>query len=124
MSIGRRQSVNIKGLPELEKKLLKMPHVVKAAAGRAVRGETDETRDDAKRGAPYKTGTLRESIQGEYDEKLIRGRVVATARYAGFVEHGTEDTPEQPFMLPAAEISRRRFPKRVRAEVKFELEHL
>ena len=124
MSIGRRQSVTIKGLPDLEKKLIKMPLVVRAASGRAVKDETHETRDDAKRGAPFKTGTLRESIQAEYDEKLIRGRVAATARYAGFVEHGTEDTPEQPFMLPAAEVSRRRFPKRVRAEVKFELEHL
>jgi HK97 gp10 family phage protein len=124
VSIGRRQTINIKGLPDLEKKLLKMPVVVKAASGRAVRDETDETRDDAKRFAPVKTGELRESIQGEYDEKLIRGRVAATAKHAGFVEHGTEDTPEQPFMTPAAEMSRRRFPKRVRAEVKVELEHL
>lgn len=124
MSIGRRQNVTIKGLPELERKLLKMPHVVKAAAGRAVRDETYEGRDDAKRTAPIKTGELRDSIQAEYDEKLIQGRIVATARHAGFVEHGTEDTPAQPFMQPTAELSRRRFPKRVRAEVKVELEHL
>jgi HK97 gp10 family phage protein len=118
------RSINVKGLPALERKLARLPGLVRSAGARAVRGETDEARDDARRGAPVKTGTLRDSIQAEYDEKKIKGRVVATARYAKFVEHGTDDTAAQPFMQPAAEVARRRFPKRVRAEIAAELKRL
>jgi HK97 gp10 family phage protein len=121
---GKIRSINVKGLPALERKLALLPRLVRSAGARAVRGETDEARDDARRNAPVKTGTLRESIQAEYDDKTITGRVAATARYAKFVEHGTDDTAAQPFMLPAAEAARRRFPKRVRAEIKAELEAL
>ena len=124
MAIGRRQSVNIEGIADLEKKLRKLPEVVKAAGARAIRAETDDVRDDAKRGAPRLTGELRDSIQAEFDAKEMRGRAVATSKHAGFVEHGTEDTPAQPFMMPAAERSRRRFPERLRTEIKAELEHL
>jgi len=118
------RGIDIKGLPALERKLALLPGLVRSAGSRAVRDETDEAADDARRNAPVKTGTLRESVQSEYDDKSIRGRVAATARYAKFVEHGTDDTPAQPFMLPAAEAARRRFPKRLRAEIKTELEAL
>lgn len=121
MSIGKRQNVTIHGLEDLEKKLRKMPEVVKAAGGRAVKAETEEVRDDAKRGAPVLSGELRDSITAEYDAKKLQGRAVATARHAGFVEHGTDDTAAQPFMEPAAERARRRFPERVRTEIKKDL---
>lgn len=117
MAIVRRKTVTVKGLPKLLVKLARLDPVVRAASGRAVEGETFDVRDDMKRGAPVKTGELRDSIQAEYDEKLIRGRAVATARHAGFVEHGTDDTRAQPFAQPAAEVSRRRFPKRAKAEL-------
>jgi HK97 gp10 family phage protein len=124
MSVGRKQNVTIKGLGDLEKKLRKLPQVVQAAGGRAVKAETEETRDDAKRGAPVLSGELRDSITAEYEAKKLRGRAAATSDHAGFVEHGTEDTPAQPFMQPAAERARRRFPGRVRTEIKAELEKL
>jgi HK97 gp10 family phage protein len=124
MARGRRETITIHGMEKLRAKLIAMPFLVRSAGGRAVRDETYETRDDMKRGAPYKTGELRESIQAEYDEKLLRGRAVATARYATFVEHGTDDTKAQPFVQPAAERARRRFPKRVRAEIAAELKRL
>jgi len=117
MAIVRKKSVTVKGLPQLLLKLARLDGNVRASSGRAVKAETFDVRDDMKRGAPFKTGELRESIQAEYDEKLIRGRAVATARYAGFVENGTDDTRAQPFAQPAAEVSRRRFPKRTRAEI-------
>jgi len=117
MAIVRRKTVTVKGLPKLLAKLGRLGNVVDAASRRAVEAETYDVRDDMKRGAPFKTGALRESIQAEYDSKAIRGRAVATARYAGFVENGTDDTRAQPFAQPAAEVSRRRFPKRTRAEI-------
>lgn len=124
MALGRRETVNIHGMEKLRAKLALLPHLVASAGGRAVKAETYEVRDDMKRGAPFKTGTLRESIQAEYDEKLLRGRAAATARYATFVENGTDDTKAQPFVQPAAARARRRFPKRVRAEIRAELKAL
>lgn len=124
MSVGRRQTVNIVGMKDLEAKLRKLPEVVKAAGGRAVKAEAEAARDDMKRGAPVDTGELRDSIQAEYDAKKLIGRAVATSKHAGFVEHGTDDSPAQPFTAPAAERARRRFPDRVRAEIKAELEKL
>jgi len=124
MSVGRRKNVTIHGLGELEKKLRKLPEVVERAGGRAVRLETEETADDMRRFAPHDTGELEESIGAEYNAKTMTGRATATARHAGFVEHGTEDTPAQPFAEPAAQIARRRFPERVRTEVKEELRKL
>lgn len=117
----RRQNINIKGSEDLERKLRELPDVVRAAGARAVRAETEETRDDAKHGAPVLSGELRDKITAEFDAKKIRGRAVATSKHAGYVEHGTEDTPAQPFMEPAAERARRRFPDRVRTEIKAEL---
>jgi HK97 gp10 family phage protein len=124
VSIGRKQGINIKGLADLEKKLRKLPDLVQTAGGRAVKAEAEEIRDDMKRGAPYRSGDLREKMQAEYDAKTVTGRAVATSEHAGFVEHGTEDTPAQPFAQPAADRARRRFPQRVRDEIKAELEKL
>lgn len=124
MSIGKRKNVTIHGLGDLEKKLRKLPEVVERAGGRAVRLETDATADDMRRFAPRDTGELVDGIGSEYNAKAMTGRATSTARHAGFVEHGTEDTPAQPYAEPAAEIARRRFPQRVRDEIKRELKNL
>lgn len=121
MSIGQRKGVTIRGEAELTRKLKKLPGLVATAGARAVKAETEETRDDMKRGAPFDTGELRDSITAEFDAKKIQGRAVATSRHAGFVEHGTSDTPAQPFAEPAAFRARGRFPGRVRDEIKAEL---
>lgn len=122
--MSKTRNIRIDGLEELERKLRALPLGVHAAAGRAVKGETEETADDVRRGAPVKTGTLRDSVQAEYDEAALSGTVAVTARYAKFVENGTDDTPAQPFIVPASEITRKRFPRRVKAEVKATLERL
>jgi len=108
-------------MSELVKKLAKLPKVIDAAGARAVKEETHEVANDMRRGAPVKTGALREGIQAEFDAKTITGRAASTARHTPFVVHGTSDTPANDFMTPAAERSRRRFPKRVRQVVKEEL---
>jgi HK97 gp10 family phage protein len=118
------RTIRVEGLPELEKKLRALPLGVTAAAGRAVKGETEETGGDVRRGAPVKTGHLRDSVQAEYDEATLSGTVAVTADYAKYVEHGTDDTSAQPFIQPAAQVTRRRFPRRVKREVKATLDRL
>jgi HK97 gp10 family phage protein len=108
----------------LAKKLDQLPGKVRDGIRKAVHDETAEVADDMRRGAPELTGALRRSIQAETSADGLAGTAAATARHATFVEHGTSDTPEQPFALPAAERSRRRFPDRVRREVGAELKDL
>lgn len=115
------ETVRIKGLDELTKKLKALPEVVERAGGRATKEETDEVANDMRRGAPVKTGKLRRGIQSEYDPATITGRAVSTARHTPFVVHGTSDTPANDFMTPAAERSRRRYPKRVTEAIRADL---
>ncbi|ROO51463.1 HK97 gp10 family phage protein [Micromonospora sp. Llam0] len=112
--MARDTTVQVAGMDLLGRRLDRMPAAVQEGARRAVAAETRETADDMREGAPRDTGALAESVQEEIDAGGLTGRAVATARHATFVEHGTEDTPEQPFAQPAAERARRRFPARVK----------
>jgi HK97 gp10 family phage protein len=72
----------------------------------------DEIVVDAKRLAPVRTGTLRDSI---HVDEVTEKHVIVSANprnpdpdtdpedkaYAGFVEYGTSDTPRSPFLAPA-----------------------
>ena len=113
--------VQIKGLPELEKKLKRLPEVVERAAREAVKGETDEAVEDLRRDAPVKEGDLRDSVQAEIDKGGLAGVAAVTARHAEFVVHGTSDTPANDFVTPVINDVRRRFPDRFTDELNAEL---
>jgi len=114
--MARRQVVTVEGMERLAKKLETLPEDVREGVRKAVKDETREVADDMRRTVPRLTGELARSIQVEITNNGVSGAAVATARHATFVEHGTEDTPERPFAAPAAERSRKRFPKRLREE--------
>lgn len=99
----------ILGLGKLDAALARKAKELQAAAKEAVGQEVENIADDARRTAPRKTGELRSSIRSDHGG--LKGTVKATARYATFVEHGTYKDPAQPFMHPAAERARRRFPQ-------------
>jgi len=101
-------SVKIEGLGELEAALKLKVAELREGAVAAVAEEVELTANDAESGAPVDTGHLRGSIQRRAGD--LEGEVRATARYAAFVEHGTYKDPAQPFMKPAADKARRRFP--------------
>lgn len=79
---------------------------------RAVRAETLATQADAQQRAPVKTGTLRRSIRAEFPAELV-GVVAVHVEYGKDVEYGTHKQAAQPYVTPAAEVARRRFPKRI-----------
>jgi HK97 gp10 family phage protein len=116
--------VTIKGLDQLERKLKQLPDVLERALKRAVKGETEEIADDLRRDAPVDEGDLRDSIQAETLNKGLTGRAAITAAHAGYVVHGTSDTPANDFVSPVEADARRRFPDRVRREVLDELRKL
>lgn len=109
--MARGATVKVEGAAELSRKLTHLPAKLRAAAEQAVREETEEIADDMRRGAPFRTGALRESIQAEVHG--LSGVAAATARHATFVEYGTSDTPQQPYATPAAARSLHRFRKRL-----------
>lgn len=119
--MARRQTVTVDGMGLLAKRLKQLPRTVQDGLRTAVRDETNEVVDDMRRTAPRDSGDLIRGMQSEITSGGLGGRAVSTTRHSTFVEHGTEDTPEQPFMGPAAERSRQRFPDRIRDEVGGEL---
>jgi len=89
----------------------RIPEIIKqleAEAKKAVDTTGEELAQRAKQRAPVRTGRLRDSIHYKGD-----GVVAATAPYAAYVEYGTHDAAAHPFMTPATEEERVKFPKRV-----------
>lgn len=70
---------------------------------RAVASTTRSTQRDAQYFAPERTGFLHDNIVAE--SHGLHGRVISLADYSEYVEDGTDDTPAQPFMRPAAEVN-------------------
>jgi HK97 gp10 family phage protein len=116
--------IRIKGEKELYAKLAKLPDRINEANRRAIRVQTGDTADDLRRNAPVLTGELRKSIQEELLKKGLTGRAAITARHAEFVIHGTSDTPANDFVTPVVVRTERAFPRRLRAEIKAELERM
>lgn len=75
---------------------------------RQVRGAANEVRKLARQKAPKQTGALRRSLKVEsvFDRGMVTYRVGWDRRiafYGPLVELGTEDTPAQPHLRPAAD---------------------
>lgn len=102
------RTVKVEGLPQMTAALARKAAEAHAAAVAAVAAEVEAVKADASSGAPVDKGELRDSIRGEASG--TSGTVRATARHANFVESGTFKDKAQPFMGPAAEASRSRFP--------------
>lgn len=114
--------LSIEGLPELNRRLALATSKAVAAAKAAVADEVETLREDARDSAPRLSGELADGIVGRTDG--LDGEVRTTARHSPFVEHGTYKDRAQPFMTPAAERSRRRFPAKAGALIKTAVEGL
>jgi HK97 gp10 family phage protein len=118
--VSRGTSVTIEGLPELRAALARKTAELRAASTTAVAEEVGKVRDDAVLLAPRKTGALEAGIRGE--AAGLTGAVTSSARHSTFVEHGTYKDKAQPFMRPASEAARHRFPSRAAAILRSVLE--
>jgi HK97 gp10 family phage protein len=88
---------------------------IDTAAKEALEEEAEAIAEEMRAAVPVDSGELRDSISVDADGS--EARITADAPYAAFVEHGTSDTPAQPFAGPAAEAARRRFPLRMAAKI-------
>lgn len=97
------------GLAEVIASLDAAVERVSLAAPQATRAVGEEVVEVAKSLAPVRSGTLRDSIEILDEERDVEGcsvTVGTTIVYAEDVEHGTSDTPAQPFLRPAIEQGR------------------
>lgn len=102
------ERIRIEGIPQLQAALTVAAAVARAASESAVASEVKSVSADARGGAPVQTGELRSGVTGSASG--LSGEVRSPVRHSGFVEFGTGKMAAQPFMAPAAEASRRRFP--------------
>lgn len=103
-----RCKIDMRGLSQLEKKLLK--GVSKDKISQVVRLNTAELTQKAKARAPVSTektnpggahGQLKRSIIPSVGSGGLVGKVNATVDYAEYVEMGTRFMAAQPYMKPA-----------------------
>lgn len=91
---------------------------MKEAAQLAIEAEVEQVKEEMREGAPVESGNLRNKIIGEVDKDGKGGRVASTADYSQYVVNGTSERKANDFITPVAEKSRRRYPDRVREEIK------
>lgn len=90
------------------------PEVVIGPVEAGFRPAAEELVKVAQALAPVRTGRLRASVRFE-STGTTSGVLRADAPYAGYVEHGTNDTPRQPFLEEAAPSFRGIYVSKVRA---------
>ncbi|MGH6978204.1 MAG: HK97-gp10 family putative phage morphogenesis protein [Brevundimonas sp.] len=125
-------------LARLRKRFEAIPERMRAKAKVEVENEANAMVEEMKRGAPVDDGDLQASIRatdlstdtwirwkvsagGEKTRKPVRNSAKGNAPfydYALGVEHGTSDTPAQPFFYPTHRRRRKRFRARLARELK------
>lgn len=109
------RTIRVEGIPQLQAALTVAADLARRASEAAVAFEVKAVKADAQAGAPVHSGELRDGVVGKASG--LSGEVRSPVRHSGFVEFGTGRTKAQPFMTPAAEASRRRFPRAAAARV-------
>lgn len=104
--------IKVDGADQLQAKLDALPEKIRERARQAVAAAADAVQADARAEVPVDTGALKDSITVE--NSGLSADVSAGEHYAPFVEFGTSTRPAQPFLTPAAEVERGRFPDRIR----------
>lgn len=115
-----KSGFTVEGMPQLLAKLDIIAMRARAAAQASIALEVEAVETDAKDAVPVRTGDARDGIIGEVE--ALDGTISATARHSKFIEHGTTKDPAQPFMGPAAESSRMRWPAKAAAIIKSAVE--
>lgn len=115
-----KPTISVEGMPEVKAALDRLAPAIRAAVANAVRESAGDLETTMKRLVPVDTGALQRGIDTRQRDDInaevgvFSGKLV----YAQWVENGTSSKPAQPFMLPAAEVERRRLPERVARSVR------
>lgn len=110
--------MKVRGLDRLHVKARKAAETIVEATDRAERSAAEELRDDMKSRVRVDTGDLRDSIRVETGAEGLRvGPGDEQKDKALANEFGTRHMSAQPYVVPAMEAIRRKFPEKVVQEV-------
>lgn len=115
--------VRISGGDALQKALANMSRKVQDEVTAAVQAEAEEIEADAKGNVRVDSGDLSDAIEAQVDGMSASvaprsGNLAGDYEKAMVNEYGKSSDPGQPYMAPAAEASRARWPKRAEEAVK------
>ena len=117
----------LKGLPGLERKMKRYRREAKKNVSEAIEATAILVRDDAKEGAPFEFGNLRNSIKKRVEVAELYGRVFTNMEYARRQELGFHDTDKLGrtydqagffYMTKAANKHRKGHKKRVKEAIR------
>jgi HK97 gp10 family phage protein len=101
--------VILEGLPELKAALVAHAAKLNAAAVEAVAVEADLVKEDARAHVHMRSGALRDGIDARVEGTTA---VIGSESHHGAAnEFGTSKMAANPFMTPAADVARTRFPE-------------
>lgn len=116
-------TVRVTGLAQTRAALARVGAQIRAAAEEATDEAAEAMADQMRADVPVRTGQTRSEIGVRDGDQPGTKEVGAfDSDHGGYVEFGTEDTPAQPFVTPASEAERRRFPDRVGDKIKGAIE--
>lgn len=110
-------TVRIEGLSKLRAALLRVTGEAERTAQREVKRSALNVQSGARERVPVDTGRLRNSIAHEIDADGLNATIGTNVRYSVFVEFGTRNMRERPYLFPALEAERGAFLARLRREL-------
>lgn len=115
--MGIKYTLEVARAKKLRAALEQLPEDMRKGVRKALRESSMAVRKEARKYVPERTKALRKSIKFKVSKDGLSSVVRPTLYYGTFVEHGTKRQEAQPFMRPAAEAERPRFPKRISKDV-------
>lgn len=121
--MGKGVRVSISGKAELKAAGSKAAGNIKRELQQAVDDEAHELEADAKDHVRVDSGDLRDAIEARVGDLIAdvaprSGNLAGDYEKAMVNELGKSNDPGQPYMVPASEASRKRWPKRAEAAIK------
>ncbi len=110
----------IRGEREVIANIGKAAAAIEKATGAAVREAAMMVEREAKTNTPVDTGRLRGSIASEEKTPLLF-EVGTNVEYAAFIEFGTSKMAAQPYLEPAVESARSKYPDLIKEGIRTEI---
>lgn len=107
-------TIKTKGFKALFKRIEKLPAAIRTVAETEIKKSTLRVHRDAQRIVPVRFGRLKSSLRFEVAEDGLTGEVFTNVEYAAFVEFGTVNMRERPYLFPAWNTERPKLLKRLR----------
>jgi HK97 gp10 family phage protein len=115
--VGIKYTLQVAKAQKLRAALKQLPEDMRKGVKKALRESAMAVRKDARKRVAVRTKALRKSISFKVAKDGLSAKVFPKKHYGTWVEHGREGQEAQPFMRPAAEAERPRFPKRISKDV-------